>query len=84
MPKGVVAVRSAATHTSHLTHPRLHGPAERTVIEPWLTRLSHLTINAYAETAEVAATPVLAAVETLPASRTLAGRRRIAALAEAA
>lgn len=84
MPKGVVAVRSDATATFHLTHPRLHGPAERTVIVPWLTELSHLTINAYAETAEVATMPVLAVVETLPVARTLAGRRRMAALAEAA
>jgi hypothetical protein len=84
VPKGVVAVRSDATGTFHLTHPRLRGPAERTVIEPWLTELSHLTINGYAETAEVATMPVLAAVETLPVSRTQAGRRRTAALAEAA
>ncbi|TDC86606.1 hypothetical protein [Actinomadura sp. 7K507] len=52
---------SAATGTFHLSHPRLDGPAERTVVEPWLTELPHAMLNAYAETA-----PVLAAVEALP------------------
>ncbi|MES9601593.1 hypothetical protein AB0C69_35520 [Actinomadura sp. NPDC048032] len=52
---------SAATGTFHLTQPRLDGPAERTVVEPWLTELSHATLNGYAETA-----PPLAAVEALP------------------
>ncbi|WP_067896940.1 hypothetical protein [Actinomadura chibensis] len=53
---------SAATGTFHLSYPRLDGPAERTVVEPWLTDLSHATLNAYAETA-----PPLAPVEALPA-----------------
>ncbi|WUI01620.1 hypothetical protein OHR68_07325 [Spirillospora sp. NBC_00431] len=52
---------SAVTGTFHLSHPRLDGPAERTVVEPWLTDLSHPSLNAYAE-----APPVLAAVEALP------------------
>ncbi|XRQ12448.1 hypothetical protein ACN3XK_16610 [Actinomadura welshii] len=52
---------SAATDTFHLSHPRLDGPAERTVVEPWLTELPHATLNAYAETS-----PALAPVEALP------------------
>ncbi|XVQ09286.1 hypothetical protein ACQP1W_43260 [Spirillospora sp. CA-255316] len=80
---------SAATGTFHLSHPRLYGPAERTVIEPWLTELSHQMVNAYAETAQVQAVAapaeeaaVLAVVEALPAARTAAARRT--ALARAA
>ncbi|MGP4024220.1 hypothetical protein [Actinomadura sp. 3N407] len=52
---------SAATGTFHLSHLRLDGPAERTVVEPWLTELPHATLNAYAETS-----PALAPVEALP------------------
>ncbi|MFI0411229.1 hypothetical protein [Actinomadura sp. 3N508] len=52
---------SAATGTFHLSHPRLDGPAERTVVEPWLTDLSHASLNAYAEIP-----PALATVEALP------------------
>ncbi len=52
---------SAATDTFHLSHPRIDGPAERTVVEPWLTELTHATLNAYAETALA-----LAPVEALP------------------
>jgi hypothetical protein len=76
---------SAATGTFHLSHPRLYGPAERTVIEPWLTELSHQMVNAYAETAHVQAAEeaaVLAVVEALPAARPAAVHRT--ALAEAA
>ncbi|MFI0370536.1 hypothetical protein ACH35V_21940 [Actinomadura sp. 1N219] len=51
----------AATGTFHLSHPRLDGPAERTVVQPWLTDLSHASLNAYAETP-----PALAPVEALP------------------
>ncbi|MFC4049210.1 hypothetical protein ACFOY4_05900 [Actinomadura syzygii] len=58
---------SAATGTFHLSYPRLDGPAERTVVEPWLTDLSHATLNAYAETAAVTAPAALAPVEALPA-----------------
>jgi hypothetical protein len=69
----------------------LHGPAERTVIEPWLTDLSHLALNAFAETtgAEIdgattpEAVPALAVVESLPAPRPVVARLR-AALAKAA
>ncbi|NKZ03690.1 hypothetical protein [Actinomadura latina] len=66
---------SAATDTFHLSHPRLDGPAERTVVEPWLTGLSHASLNAYAETA-----PALAPVEALPV-RQRPARRRIAVAA---
>ncbi|MFB4318499.1 hypothetical protein [Actinomadura sp. 21ATH] len=69
---------SEATGTFHLTHPRLDGPAERTVIEPWLTQLSHMTVNAYAEPAA----PALAMVEPLPVPEPAAARRLV--LAEAA
>ncbi|MFC0038736.1 hypothetical protein [Actinomadura rayongensis] len=37
--------------TFHLTHPRFHGPAERTLVEPWLGELSGLSLNGYTETA---------------------------------
>ncbi len=74
--EGALAV-SAATGTFHLTHPRLDGPAERTVVEPWLTELPHATLNAYAETA-----PPLAAVEALPVRpQRLPARRRVAVAA---
>ncbi|MFD0687752.1 hypothetical protein [Actinomadura fibrosa] len=52
---------SEATGTFHLSHPWLDGPAERTVVQPWLTELSHAALNAYAETE-----PALAVVEALP------------------
>ncbi|QFG21215.1 hypothetical protein [Actinomadura sp. WMMB 499] len=45
----------------HISHPRLDGPAERTAVQPWLTELTHATMNAYAEPPRA-----LAAVETLP------------------
>ncbi|MEU4824645.1 MULTISPECIES: hypothetical protein [Actinomadura] len=67
---------SAATGTFHLTHPRLDGPAERTVVQPWLTELSHATLNAYAETA-----PPLAAVEALPVRPQPLPARRVAVAA---
>ncbi|GAA4233042.1 hypothetical protein GCM10022254_34500 [Actinomadura meridiana] len=68
---------SAATGTFHLSHPRFDGSAERTVVEPWLTELSHAVLNAYPEPA-----PALAAVEALP-MRTVP-RRVPAAIAAAA
>ncbi|QKW38157.1 hypothetical protein HUT06_32570 [Actinomadura sp. NAK00032] len=67
---------SAATGTFHLSHPRLDGPAERTVVEPWLTELSHATLNAYADTA-----PPLAVVEALPLRPQPAPARRVAVAA---
>lgn len=72
---------SAATGTFHLSHPRLDGPAERTVVELWLTDLSHATLNAYAEIP-----PALAPVETLSAGRVPARpvRRRPTRVAVAA
>jgi hypothetical protein len=73
--EGALAV-SAATGTFHLTHPRLDGPAERTVVQPWLTELSHATLNAYAETA-----PPLAAVEALPVRPQPLPARRVAVAA---
>lgn len=53
----------------HLTHPRLDGPAERILVQPWLTELSHAALNTYAETPAPAAVPALAVVETLPERR---------------
>lgn len=60
---------SAMSGTFHLSHPRLDGPAERTVVEPWLTELSHAVLNAYADI-----TPELAPVEALPVRPTLSER----------
>ncbi|RKS77186.1 hypothetical protein BZB76_2563 [Actinomadura pelletieri DSM 43383] len=60
---------SAVTGTFHLSHPRLDGPAERTVVEPWLTELSHAVLNAYADI-----TPDLAPVEALPVRPALTAR----------
>ncbi|CND78695.1 Uncharacterised protein [Mycobacterium tuberculosis] len=73
--EGVLGM-SAATGTFHLSHPRLDGPAERTVVEPWLTELSHASLNAYAEPA-----PALAAVEALPVRQRPAPARRVAVAA---
>lgn len=67
---------SAATGTFHLSRPRLDGPAERTIVEPWLTELSHATLNAYADPA-----PPLAAVEALPLRPQPAPARRVAVAA---
>ncbi|KAB2386278.1 hypothetical protein [Actinomadura montaniterrae] len=75
---------SEATGTFHLTHPRLDGPAERTIVQPWLTELTHATLNAYAEVPPALAVleplpapvPVPAApVPAVPAARRVAGRR---------
>jgi hypothetical protein len=71
----VLAV-SAATGTFHLSHPRLDGPAERTVVEPWLTELPHATLNAYTDPE-----PSLAAVEALPLRPQPAPARRVAVAA---
>jgi hypothetical protein len=72
---------SAATGTFHLSHPRFDGPAERTVVEPWLTELSHAALNAYSDTVPDTA-PALAAVEALPVRRS--ARRVHAPVAAAA
>lgn len=80
--EGVLAV-SEATGTFHLTHPRLDGPAERTIVQPWLTELTHATLNAYAEVPSALAVieplpaPVSAPVPVpaVPAARRVAGRR---------
>ncbi|MFD0905010.1 hypothetical protein [Actinomadura sediminis] len=66
----------AVEATSHISRPRLDGPAERTVVQPWLTELTHATMNAYAERPRA-----LAAVETLPVR---GARRRPARVAVAA
>ncbi|MBO2463289.1 hypothetical protein [Actinomadura violacea] len=72
---------SEATGTFHLTHPRLGGPAERTVVQPWLTELTHATLNAYAEVPPAPAVlaplpaPPPAAVPAVPAARRVTGRR---------
>ncbi|MBW8484240.1 hypothetical protein [Actinomadura parmotrematis] len=49
--------------TFHLTHAQLHGPAERTLVEPRLSALAHQTLNAYAEPTA----PAAAAVPPVPA-----------------
>lgn len=67
---------SAVTDTFHLSRPRLDGPAERTVVEPWLTELSHASLNAYAEP-----TPPLASVEALPARPRPRAARHVAVAA---
>jgi hypothetical protein len=66
--------------TFHLSHPRLDGPAERTIVEPWLTGLSHATLNAYAETAAPLAEVEALPVRPVPSVR-LTPSRRIAAAA---
>jgi len=43
---------SETIRTFHLTRPWLYGPAERILIEPWLTSLTGLVLNAYAEVEE--------------------------------
>ncbi|MDL4777486.1 MULTISPECIES: hypothetical protein [Thermomonosporaceae] len=58
---------SEATGTFHLAQPRLQGPAERTLVQPWLTEMSNLALNAYAETAPPPAR-ALAVVEALSAA----------------
>ena len=40
---------SEPNRTFHLSRPWLYGPAERTLIEPWLTSFSGQVLNAYAE-----------------------------------
>ncbi|WP_067477777.1 hypothetical protein [Actinomadura hibisca] len=35
--------------TFHLTHPNLHGPAERTLVQPWIGELTGLALNAYTD-----------------------------------
>jgi len=70
---------SAATDTFHLSHLRIDGPAERTVVEPWLTGLAHAALNAYAETS-----PALAPVEALPRRPAPSARPEPARIAAAA
>ncbi|WP_157430118.1 hypothetical protein [Actinomadura oligospora] len=33
----------------HLSRASLTGPAERTIVEPWLSELTRLPLNAYAD-----------------------------------
>ncbi|MEU6039156.1 hypothetical protein ABZ801_27495 [Actinomadura sp. NPDC047616] len=56
---------SEPARTFHLTHPWLYGPAERTLIEPWLTTLSGLVLNAYDEVEEPVVVPVPSEPETV-------------------
>ncbi|MFG2003584.1 hypothetical protein ACGFNU_30925 [Spirillospora sp. NPDC048911] len=58
----------------HLSRPWLSGPAERTVVEPWLTHTAaSLALNTYAEPEiPVAAPAAIAVVEPLPIYRPLA------------
>lgn len=45
-------IRLSARHlpcSAHLSSPALHGPAERTLIELWLTDLGGLMLNGYTE-----------------------------------
>jgi hypothetical protein len=73
--------------TFHLSGPWLAGPAERTVIQPWLTYTpSHLALNAYTEVHadDTRVAPLarrLTAVEPVPAPRPLVAPPRRVALA---
>ncbi|GAA4149682.1 hypothetical protein GCM10022416_45260 [Actinomadura keratinilytica] len=49
---------SDPARTFHLTRPWLYGPAERTLIEPWLTTLSGQVLNAYDEVDEPVVVPM--------------------------
>ncbi|WP_119727584.1 hypothetical protein [Thermomonospora amylolytica] len=55
--------------TAHIAHASLHGPAERTLIEPWLTEYAGLMTNAYPEAPASSTGPDdrLATVTALPA-----------------
>jgi len=70
--------------TFHLSGPWLAGPAERTVVQPWLTYSSaHLALNAYSEihAHDTRVAPLarkLAAVEPVPAPRQPVAPRRVA------
>lgn len=59
--------------THHLARPAWYGPAERTLIEVWLTDLSGLNLNGYAEApapiAAVVPLPARRAVPALPAAQ---------------
>ncbi|KAB2347411.1 hypothetical protein [Actinomadura rudentiformis] len=70
----------AAFH--HLSRPRLDGPAERTLVEPWLTHTpTNLALNTYMDVAEPEVTvAALAPVEPLPVYVPVTPRR-VAALA---
>ncbi|MFI0449501.1 hypothetical protein [Actinomadura sp. 6N118] len=68
-------MNEAAFH--HLSRPRLDGPAERTLVEPWLTHTpTNLALNTYMDVAEPEVTvAALAAVEPLPVYRPLVPHR---------
>ncbi|SEG55902.1 hypothetical protein SAMN04489712_106269 [Thermomonospora echinospora] len=65
---------------SHIAHASLDGPAERTLIEPWLTEYAGLMTNAYpderpraaAETHRLATVTALDPQPTPPARTVLA------------
>ncbi|MGK5553744.1 hypothetical protein ACSNOI_19195 [Actinomadura kijaniata] len=58
--------------TFHLTRSHLDGPAERTLVQPWIGELSGLSLNAYPDEPRPAGRrpagshPPLAVVEPLP------------------
>ncbi|WP_067818009.1 hypothetical protein [Actinomadura kijaniata] len=53
--------------TFHLTRSHLDGPAERTLVQPWIGELSGLSLNAYPdESRPTGSRPPLAVVEPLP------------------
>ncbi|MGI5164387.1 hypothetical protein ACQEU3_08540 [Spirillospora sp. CA-253888] len=60
--------------TFHLTHPNLHGPAERTLVQPWIGELTGLALNAYTD--EPHRTPgALTGLDALSAPAPVAGSR---------
>ncbi|ACY96885.1 MULTISPECIES: hypothetical protein [Thermomonospora] len=54
--------------TSHIAHARLTGPAERTLIEPWLTEHTGLMTNAYPDGPAPLATVTALDPQPVPAS----------------
>lgn len=57
---------------SHIAHARLTGPAERTLIEPWVTEYTGLMTNAYPDEAPVPLATVTA-LDPQPVATTGAG-----------
>ncbi|MFC4911397.1 hypothetical protein [Actinomadura gamaensis] len=46
-----VVMGSANGSSQHLSRASLNGPAERTIVEPWLSELARLPLNTYADEA---------------------------------
>lgn len=61
--------------SSHIARASLHGPAERTLIEPWLTEYAGLMTNAYPDehpdAGSLATVATLGAQLPLPAGTTM-------------